>query len=27
MSEDFEEAVECGAGIIRIGTRFFGERK
>jgi len=27
MSGDFEEAIECGAGIIRIGTRIFGERK
>jgi pyridoxal phosphate enzyme (YggS family) len=27
MSEDFEEAIECGADIIRIGTRIFGERK
>jgi pyridoxal phosphate enzyme (YggS family) len=27
MSEDFEEAIECGAGIIRIGTRIFGERE
>ena len=27
MSEDFEEAIECGAGIIRIGTRIFAERK
>jgi len=27
MSEDFEVAVECGAGIVRIGTRIFGERK
>jgi len=27
MSEDFEEAIEYGADIIRIGTRIFGERK
>jgi len=27
MSEDFEEAIECGSNIIRIGTRIFGERK
>jgi pyridoxal phosphate enzyme (YggS family) len=26
MSEDFEEAIECGANIIRIGTRIFGEK-
>ena len=27
MSEDFEEAVECGSDIIRIGRGIFGERK
>ena len=27
MSEDFEEAVEHGSNIIRIGTKIFGERK
>ena len=27
MSADFEEAIECGAGIVRIGTGIFGERK
>ena len=26
MSEDFEEAVECGSDIIRIGRGIFGER-
>jgi len=26
MSEDFEEAVEYGSNIIRIGTKIFGER-
>ena len=26
MSEDFEEAVECGSNIIRIGTKIFGGR-
>ena len=27
MSEDFEEAVEYGSNIVRIGTKLFGERK
>lgn len=27
MSEDFEEAVECGSDMIRIGRGIFGERK
>ncbi|MEF8889065.1 MAG: YggS family pyridoxal phosphate-dependent enzyme, partial [Desulfohalobiaceae bacterium] len=26
MSHDFQEAVEEGATLIRIGTRIFGER-
>ena len=27
MSEDFEEAVQCGSDVIRIGKKIFGERK
>ena len=27
MSGDFEQAIECGADIIRVGTRIFGERQ
>ena len=27
MSEDFEEAIECGSDMIRIGRGIFGERK
>ena len=27
MSEDFEEAIECGSDIVRIGRGIFGERK
>ena len=26
MSGDFEEAIECGANIVRIGTALFGQR-
>lgn len=26
MSDDFEEAIKCGANIVRIGTALFGER-
>jgi uncharacterized pyridoxal phosphate-containing UPF0001 family protein len=26
MSEDFEEAIEHGADLVRIGTKIFGER-
>ena len=26
MSDDFEEAIICGANIVRIGTRLFGRR-
>ena len=26
MSGDFEEAIECGSNIVRIGTALFGQR-
>ena len=26
MSDDFEQAIICGANIVRVGTRLFGRR-